>query len=215
MQQRAKGARKGGGEGLAPALTFFRQWLKNPLKVAALSPSSRQLARLMIHELPKGAERVIELGGGTGVFTRALLNHGIRPQHLMVLELNQELHHYLTQRFADAHVVCGDARELRSIVRKAHFTADGPVDAILSGLGLLSMSKRMQREILEAAFGVLAPEGRMIQFSYGPVSPVNRELLDDLGLTVRRGGFAWWNIPPATVYVFQKSRSKNIHPRKA
>lgn len=31
---------------------FFRQWLKNPLGVAAVSPSSPQLARQMIAALP-------------------------------------------------------------------------------------------------------------------------------------------------------------------
>ena len=43
--------------------TFFRQWLKNPLAIAALSPSSRILARGMINKLPEHAGRVIELGG--------------------------------------------------------------------------------------------------------------------------------------------------------
>lgn len=202
-------------EGLAPTLTFFRQWLKNPLTTAALSPSSRQLARLMMQELPPGAQRVIELGGGTGVFTRALLDHGIAPDKLMVLELNQELHQYLSQRFPNARVVCGDARELNRLVREYHFAADGQADAVISGLGLLSMSRNLVREILEAAFSVLAPQGRMIQFTYGPVSPVPRELLDELGLTVRRGGFAWWNMPPASVFVFERSRSKPVHPVRA
>jgi phosphatidylethanolamine/phosphatidyl-N-methylethanolamine N-methyltransferase len=202
-------------DGPSPTLTFFRQWLKNPLATAALSPSSRQLARLMIQELPPQSQRVIELGGGTGVFTRALLDHGIRPDQLMVLELNQELHVYLSQRFANARVVCGDARELRSLVRKYHFAEPSSVDAVMSGLGLLSMSRRTQREILEAAFSVLSPHGRFVQFTYGPVSPVARELLDDLGLSVRRGGFAWWNIPPASVYVFERSRSTPVHPVRA
>ncbi len=214
MQQRSKPG-KAASHRLSPTLTFFRQWLKNPLAIAALSPSSRQLARLMVQQLPRGAQRIIELGGGTGVFTQALLDHGIRAQDLLVLELNQELYQYLSMRFADAHVACADARELRSLVRRLHFTADGPVDAVVSGLGLLSMSRRMQREILDAAFVIMAPEGRFIQFTYGPVSPVPRELLNDLGLTVRRAGLAWWNIPPASVYVFQRSRSRAVHAVRA
>jgi hypothetical protein len=70
-------------------------------------------------------------------------------------------------------------------------------------------------DILQAAFAVMPSEGRMIQFTYGPVSPVPRETLDELGLTVRRGGFAWWNIPPASVFVFQRSRSRPITPVRA
>lgn len=215
MQHRAKPARGGGGNGPSPTLTFFRQWLKNPLSVAALSPSSKQLARLMVRELPREAQRVVELGGGTGVFTQAMLDHGIKPEHLLVVELNEELHKFLQGRFPAVSVVCGDACTLPALVQQQSFAAEGPVDAVISGLGLLSMPKSLQRDILQAAFSVMPPEGRMIQFTYGPVSPVPRETLDELGLTVRRGGFAWWNIPPASVFVFQRSRSKPITPVRA
>jgi len=193
------------------AWTFFRQWLKNPLGIAALSPSGRQLARQMIVELPHDARRVIELGGGTGVFTRALLGHGIARKDLMVLELNEALYQHLRTRFPEVHVVCGDARELKSIASKNGFLDDGLADAVISGLGLLSMSKRTQSEILLAAFGTLKTEGRFIQFTYGPKSPVSQELLAELGLSVRRGGFAWWNVPPASVYVYTRSRSRSVH----
>ena len=42
-----------------------------------MAPSSRQLAKLMIEQLPDGAQHIIELGGGTGVFTRALIERGV------------------------------------------------------------------------------------------------------------------------------------------
>jgi phospholipid N-methyltransferase len=189
---------------------FFRQWLKNPLAIAALSPSGKRLARQMIGQLPAGTRRVVELGGGTGVFTRLLIETGIDPGNLMVLELNEELYRLLKERFPEALVVRGDARDLRAIVRRTRFTADGPVDAILSGLGLLSMSRAVQRAILEAAFATLAPDGRFVQFTYGPASPVPRDLLNDLGLVVRRAGVAWMNVPPATVYVYSRSRTRAI-----
>jgi len=197
------------------AWTFFRQWLKNPLAMAAFSPSGRQLARQMIAELPHGTRRVVELGGGTGVFTRALLGHGIEPQHLLVLELNEALYQHLRARFPDSHVVCGDARDLKSIAKADGFLDQGLADAVISGLGLLSMTRRTQGEILQAAFSVLKPEGRLVQFTYGPKSPVARELLAELGLSVRRGGFAWWNVPPATVYVYTRNRSRGIQAVRA
>ena len=164
----------------------------------------------MISELPHEAKRVVELGGGTGVFTRALIAHGVAPKDLLVLELNEALYQHLRARFADAHVVCGDARELKSIAAEDGFLADGLADAVISGLGLLSMTRRTQAEILTAAFSVLKPEGRYIQFTYGPKSPVSRDLLNELGLSVRRGGFAWWNVPPASVYVYTRIRSRAI-----
>lgn len=189
---------------------FFRQWLKNPLGIAAFSPSSRQLARQMMAELPRDAERVIELGGGTGVFTRALLEHGIEPGNLLVLELNEALFAHLRANFDDVHVVCGDAGELPALAEGIGFMQPGPVDAIISGLGLLPMSREVQQRILQGAFETLKPEGRFIQFTYGPKSPVPRELLNELGLSVRRGGIALFNMPPATVYVFTRNRSRGV-----
>jgi len=194
------------------AWTFFRQWLRNPRAMAAFAPSSRQLARQMIQQLPPGAHHVVELGGGTGVFTQALLEHGIAPGALLVLELNEELHQLLHQRFPSVRIVCGDAQQLQSIVGDSGFAPDGKVDAVISGLGLLSMSRPTQRAILEGVFAVLADEGRFIQFTYGPASPVSRELLNELGLNVHRAGIAWMNVPPATVYVYTRSRTKGIRP---
>ncbi|HEX5755679.1 MAG TPA: methyltransferase domain-containing protein [Arenimonas sp.] len=198
---------------LALGWTFFRQWLKNPLGTAAISPSSNQLARQMLLELPAGASRVIELGGGTGVFTQALLEHGIAPEQLLVLELNEELHQHLHKRFPQTPIVCADARSLVDVGAEHGFGPERPVDAVMSGLGLLSMPRVMQQEILAAAFACLQPAGRFIQFTYGPASPVPRELLDDMGLVGRRGSFTWWNVPPATVYVYTRRVSKAITPR--
>jgi phospholipid N-methyltransferase len=189
------------------AWTFFRQWLRNPRAMAALSPSSRQLARLMIEQLPSGAHHIIELGGGTGVFTQALLEHGVEPDNLLVVELNEELHQLLHQRFPSVRIVCGDAQELKTIVSETAFATEGGVDAVVSGLGMLSMSRATQRAILSGVFAVLREDGRFIQFTYGPASPLSREVLNELGLRVRRAGVAWLNVPPATVYVYTRQRS--------
>ncbi|MBS0591288.1 MAG: methyltransferase domain-containing protein [Proteobacteria bacterium] len=186
------------------AWLFFRQWLKNPLAIAALAPSGAQLAGRMTAELPHGTKRVIELGAGTGVFTRAMLDSGIAAEQLLVVELNEELHGHLRAQFPTAHVVCGNACDLSSIVRDENFAGAGEVDAVVSGLGLLSMSRDLQRSIMRSAFEVLGPGGSFIQFTYSPMPPLSRDLLDELGLSVRRGGFAWRNLPPATVFVFSR-----------
>jgi phospholipid N-methyltransferase len=193
------------------AWLFFRQWLKNPLSIAALAPSGAQLAGMMTAELPTGAQRVIELGAGTGVFTRTMLDNGIAPEQLLVVELNEELYEHLRTQFPAARVVCGNACDLTNIVAEKDFARSGQVDAIVSGLGLLNMSRDLQLSIMRSAFDVLKPGGSFIQFTYSPKPPLPRELLDELDLSVRRGGFAWRNIPPASVFVFSRARSEQMH----
>lgn len=185
--------------------TFFRQWLRNPLVTAAFAPSGRQLAERMLAAMPGKPRGVVELGAGTGVFTEALLASGIAPEALLVVELNEELHQLLQRRFPAVQVVCGDAARLPDIARHTGFSERIPVDAVLSGLGFLSMPRTLQRAILTAVFEVLAPGGVFVQFTYGPASPIPRELLDERGLRVRRAGTAWRNFPPAGVYVYSRA----------
>lgn len=195
---------------LPAAWTFFRQWLKNPRAMAALAPSSRQLAHHMVAQLPPGAQRVVELGAGTGVFTRALLEHGILQRELLVLELNAELYELLREQFPQSRIVNGDACDLDEIVETSGFCQPSGVDAVVSGLGFLAMPRPLQKKILAAVFAVLGPDRPLIQFTYGPISPVPRDLLNELGLSMRRAGVAWKNVPPATVYVYTRSRSTSV-----
>jgi phosphatidylethanolamine/phosphatidyl-N-methylethanolamine N-methyltransferase len=189
------------------AWTFFRQWLKNPIKMASIAPSGQQLAGMMMAGLPPGARRVVEFGGGTGVFTTALLRHGIAAEDLMVVELNVDLHAHLRRLFPQVRVIQGDARELVRIAADTGYAACGPVDAIVSGLGMLSMPKSLQRDIMAAAFACLRPGGHFVQFTYGPTVPIAQDVVDALGLEARKGATAWRNLPPATVYVFTRRGS--------
>lgn len=179
--------------------------------MAALSPSSRQLAREMVVQLPPGARRVVELGAGTGVFTRALIERGIAPRDLLVVELNPELHGLLRRRFPDAHVVNADASDLARVASERDFSEPGEVDAVVSGLGFLAMPRPVQRKILQAVFQMLGPNRPLIQFTYGPIGPLPRGLLDELGLRSRRTGVVWRNVPPAAVYVYTRNRSTSVH----
>lgn len=188
-----------------PRWTFLRQWLKSPLRTAAVLPSSAELGAAMAAELPPGAGRVIELGGGTGAITEGLLKAGIPAGGLLVVELNEELHAHLQSRFPGVTIVEGDARDLRELAWRCRFLDGGTADAVVSSLGLLSMPRDAQHAVLQAAFACLAEQGRFIQFTYGPQPPVADGIMQALGLDVRRGDFVLRNVPPATVYVYTRA----------
>ena len=61
-------------------LAFFRAWLRDPFRVGAAAPSSRALAAMMTAEITPALGPVIELGPGSGVFTRAILARGTKPE---------------------------------------------------------------------------------------------------------------------------------------
>lgn len=172
--------------------------------MASVTPSGRQLARLMASAIPPGSQCVVELGAGTGAITDALLHHGIRPQALLAVEMNPVLYRLLLQRFPGTHIACGDARHLYTLVHETRAFAPGQVDVVCSSLGLLTMPHDLQYDILAAAFRVLQPQGVFIQYTYGPNHPLDDDVRQRLGLECRRVGLAWRNLPPARVYVYSR-----------
>ena len=133
--------------------SFFRSWMQNPLAIGAVAPSSRLLAKMMAMDLGAGA-RVIELGAGTGTVTQAILDTGVHPKDLYVVEQNEEFVKVLKNRFRSSPVIEADAMMLAEHLRGIA----GSVDFVISGLPLLLFSAEQKIKLLSQAFHVLRPE---------------------------------------------------------
>lgn len=186
----------GWGEGQRDHRLFLRMWAARPLRTAAIAPSGTALAGLITREIDPGRAPVLELGPGTGVFTRALIERGIDARDLTLVEFSAEFAAHLRARFPAARVLHADAARIAPGV----LFPDGEAGAVVSGLGLLSMSPRAVLAILSNAFACMRPDGRFYQFTYGPFCPVPRPILDRLGLKAQRIGGTLLNLPPASVY---------------
>ena len=180
---------------------FLRAWFRSPLQVASVTPSSRSLARLMTCEIDLTARRIIELGAGTGVFTRALLERGVHEGSLTLIEQDEGFAEMLKQRYPLARTHNIDASRIAS-----HFMCEEKFDAAVSGLPLLAMPPRTVMTILAATFRLIREQGRFYQFTYGPRCPIPRIILDRLGLRAVRIGWTIQNLPPAAVYRISKRR---------
>ena len=177
-------------------LPFFRAWVRNPLRVAAVAPSGPAVSSLMAQEISAATGPIIELGPGTGVFTRALLRRGVQQQDLTLVEYGSEFIPLLQGRFPGARVLWMDAAWLR----KERLFEGAPVGAVVSGLGLLTMPHEKVTAILDGAFGYLRPGGAFYQITYGPRCPVAGAVLDCLDLQASCIGQTFRNLPPASVY---------------
>ena len=180
---------------VADFFQFFRSYVCNPGQVSAIAPSGQSLARLMTQEVASGAGPVIELGPGTGIFTKALLQRGIPERDLLLVEYGSDFVRLLQQRFPRARVLWMDARQLSQY---GLFMA--PAAAVVSGLPLLTMSPRKVIAILTGAFLHMREGGVFYQFTYGLSCPVPRPILDRLGLKASLVGRTALNVPPASVY---------------
>lgn len=181
---------------------FWRRWLRDPFGVGALGPSSAGLAAAMADCAAIDGGEFIELGGGTGAVTAALLRSGLEPERLTVVERDPRLHRHLQARFPRVRAVLGDARDLCGIVDRE---AVPPAAAIVSSLPLLAMPWQMRRDILDAAFANLRSSGCFVQFTYGPGAPVPDPVRRALRLRGERTARVWRNLPPATVWRYARA----------
>jgi len=184
--------------------TFFWQWLRNPKEIGAVFPSSTSLARTMAAQVPvSGNETVIELGAGTGVITKALLQAGICSNQLLIVEKNPSMTNALCQSFPGLRIIQEDVTRLSRVIRGEG--GQHKIKTIVSGLPMLLFDSRKQYVILRQAFSLLAFGGSFIQFTYGPTPPVSRQVLARLGIQATRVAFVWHNTPPAVVWRLEVS----------
>lgn len=181
---------------VADCLFFFRSWVADPRRVAAVAPSGPALARLITREIHPAQGPVLELGAGTGAFTRAILDRGVSEADLTLVEYGSGFAEVLRHRFPRATVLEIDAARLG----RNGAVPEGRFGAVVSGLPLLAMSERKTLAILRSAFRCLGPAGCFYQFTYGYRCPVSARVLDRLGLEATRVGVAFNNLPPASVY---------------
>ncbi len=186
---------------LKDTLTFLRAITADPSQVGAIAPSGPALARLITSEIGSHSGPIIELGPGTGVFTQALLDQGVRERDLTLVETSPEFARLLRQRFPAARVLHMDARHLH----RRNLFPQNSIGAVVSGLPLLNLSPPRVLALLRGAFRCMQPGGAFYQFTYGPLCPVPRPCLDRLNLQATCLGRAFINIPPAAVYRITQS----------
>ena len=186
------------------ALSFFFAWLANPRLVGAIVPSSAALADAMTADLSPASAPVIELGPGTGVFTRSIIARGVPEHRLALIEYDADFVDKLQRNFPSANVHRMDATRLQDVE-----LFDGErAGAVVSGIPLLLMPAQRVVALLEGAFEQLRPDGAFYQFTYGRDAPISCTNLDRLGLKATRIGGTLANFPPAAVYRIRRRPSR-------
>jgi phospholipid N-methyltransferase len=179
---------------------FFFGWLRNPREVGALLPSGAAVGKLLVTGVRPGA-RVIELGGGTGTVTQAILDAGVDRDDLIVLEKDASFVKFLRRRFPGVKIIQADALELDVYAKEL----SGPPDFVISGLPLLLFTNEEKKRLVDNIFSVLAPRGRFHQFSYVARCTVPSEQLRAVGARASLIGVAPFNVPPCFVFRLRKS----------
>lgn len=177
---------------------FFRSLIEKPLTVGAVAPSGKALARLMATYVdPKVPGPIVELGPGTGPVTEALVERGIDPHRLTLVEYDPQFCALLRQRFPGINVVQGDAYDLKHTLAGV---LSEPAAAFVSGLPLFNKPLKMRLDLLDQAFGLMKSSAPFVQFTYNAISPIPRS---HRGVHSEASDRVWRNFPPARVWVYR------------
>jgi phospholipid N-methyltransferase len=182
---------------------FLRDVVRDPLRMGSIVPSSSALARAMVDEAAIGpGAGVLELGAGSGAFTRELVERHPDAQ-IVAVELSADLAAGLAARFPAVEVLAASADDG---ARLAAALGGRRVDRVVSGLPWALWSEARQEAVLDTVLPLLAPDARLVTFHYlhsralGRVRALRR-LLRARFAVVGDSAPVWWNFPPAYVHV--------------
>ena len=184
---------------------FFQEFLKHPLQIGSVIPSSRFLEQRILEAAGIATVKtVVELGSGTGGTTRAILR--AMPQHarLLTIEINPHFHS-VVNRIQDDRLIAhlGNACSLKEII--SSYGLDAP-DALISGIPFSTMKQSEASEVIEAISSLLASNGRFVAYQVSSrVDSLCRPFLGSGRMSVEL-----LNIPPMRVYQWNKNGTPTL-----
>jgi phospholipid N-methyltransferase len=207
--------------GLADPFVFISQTFKDFRTTGAIAPSSPFLARAMAGALPHADKvpenfRVLEVGAGTGAFSKALAKRLRHRGQLDLYEISKSFAAHLRKRLGkedafrqlDTRVKLHEG-DVRALPKEPTF------DCIVSGLPLNNFTGAEVRGFLELFKQLLKPGGTLTYFEYVAIRRVKsfivgkaeRERLRAVGAVVdefihqyqTHQAIVPINIPPARV----------------
>lgn len=182
------------------SLAFFRGFLKNPVQVGSVIPSSRFMERRIIEfSEVDDASVVVELGPGTGGTTRALLAASRPEARLLAIDLAPHFTE-IVSGIGDPRLVAhtGSAADLPDIL--SEHGLDAP-DAVVSGIPFSTMPGDLGTSILQAVRDALSPGGVFVAYQFR--SEVAR-LADSVFGAPERSAPVPLNIPPMKIWQWRK-----------
>ena len=180
----------------SPWQMFFQGFLKHPVMVGSIIPSSDRLIDRMLAPVDWARCKLfVEYGPGVGTFCRPILERMAPDATLIAIDTNEDFVRYLDHVITDSRfaAVHGSAADVEAIV--ADHGHDG-ADYVLSGLPFSTLPAGVGPAIAAGTHQVLRPGGAFLVYQF---SPKVRDFLSPHFGRIDHG-MEWWNVPPAQLY---------------
>ena len=180
-------------------IRFFKGWIDKPRAVGSIVPTSNVTARKMASIIDtKSGLPVLELGPGTGVITKAILEAGVKPENLYSIEYSEDFVRHLRRDYPGVNIIQGDAFNLGHTLGDKR---DLVFDSIVSGVPLLNFPVPQRVAYVEDLLDRIPPGRPIVQLTYGPRSPVPPGRGN---YTVEHFDFIIRNLPPTQLWIYRR-----------
>ncbi len=180
----------------SPQWQFLRGFLKNPVMVGSVIPSSKVLIDKMLDPVRWNEVKLfVEYGPGVGTFTRRVLERLPADAKLIAIDTNADFIDYLKKDVNDDRLIAvtGSAADVDKIIKAHGFDQ---ADYVLSGLPFSTLPPGVGEVIGAATAKVIRAGGAFLVYQF---SPKVRDFIAPHFERIDRG-FEWINVPPATLF---------------
>jgi len=197
--------RRSAGRSESPHWQFLRGFLKHPVMVGSIIPSSRTLIEHMLRPVDwKNTKLFVEYGPGVGTFTRPILELLPDDATLIAIDTNPDFVRFLRESIDDDRLIAvnGSAADVERIIAERGFDH---ADYVVSGLPFSTLPAGVGDDIANATAKVVRPGGAFLVYQFSP------KVLDFLNPCFDRidREFEWINIPPAHLFWAWRDGGKN------
>jgi phospholipid N-methyltransferase len=175
---------------------FLKGFVKHPVMVGSIVPSSVKLIRKMLGPVDwENTKLFVEYGPGVGTFCRHILERMAPDAKYIAIDTNPDFIRYLRHEITDPRflAVSGSAADVQQIVKDHGFDH---ADYVLSGLPFSTLPAGVGDAIGQATADVLRPGGAFLVYQF---SPKCRDFIEPYIPRVDHA-MEWWNVPPAQLY---------------
>jgi phosphatidylethanolamine/phosphatidyl-N-methylethanolamine N-methyltransferase len=165
-------------------LDFLTEAIRNFRDTGSVWPSSPILARAMTSAIASvdGKRRILEVGPGTGPFTRAILKKLRAGDHFDMVEINtkfcRKLEKELLAPYRARHPQVGVKLHCAPIESAE---LGGSYDVIVCGLPFNNFPPKLMRQIFRRMFELLKDSGEIVYFEYAGVRVIKSPVMDRAG----------------------------------
>jgi phosphatidylethanolamine/phosphatidyl-N-methylethanolamine N-methyltransferase len=180
---------------------FFKGFLKHPVMVGSIIPSSRWTVQKMLAPVQwEECKLFVEYGPGVGTFCQPVLDKLRKDATLLVIDTNPDFIAFLRQHFRDSRFIAvnGSAADVNEIIRKFGFEH---ADYVLSGLPFSTLPGDLGPVIAAATAKAIRPDGAFLVYQF------RARARDFMAPHFKRidNGFEFWNVLPCHLFWGWKS----------